>query len=353
MFEVVETTDLHRQKQLLFVSIVIGILCFSIIFIEYLLGNHVFRPGYTIAGIASVFSVTLIAKEKYKYAVYLCSLSFASALGAGILFGPGLRNIVAWFPVFMFFHFYFFNRKMTVISAIYCYLLFGAKIVLLGKTERSEFIVDSLASLGVLTFFILSIGADLDKLLSDRESLVRELSSRVRNTLQIVLDLVFLLKDSNHSLDTKITLETLERRIDALSSIHEVSGNSEDIRRISIGEVVEIYLNRIIAKSKAIPEIDPLGKHFLLDVKDANLLLLVLGEIISSINESVTTHIEEVQISFTNPSTKTVGLEVEGANLSEGEWSKFSRLLLRQYGGDLKLELNRSGKITAIFEISK
>ncbi len=349
MFNVTETPDLHRKNQLFVVSVITGIVCFGIISFEYFIGNHVWRPGYTVAGVASILSSLFILSGRYSFAVYLCSLCFALAIGLGIFFGPGFKNAIVWFPVFVFFHLYFFNRRMTILSMFYCFGLLIAKMIFMKNGERSEILLDSIASLGLLTLFALSISGSLDKLLADKDLLLRELSHRVRNNLQVILDMVSLLQDSNESFDTRIALQTLERRVIALSAVHAVSQNSEDVQRISIGEVVENYLNRIVSKYKALPEIDPLGKHLLLDVKDANLLLLILGEIISTVTESVTTHIEDVRISFKSPTLETFQLQVEGANLSEGEWSSFSRLLLNQHGGDLRMDLKGTGKILATF----
>ncbi|TGK61661.1 histidine kinase [Leptospira wolffii] len=349
MFEVTETQDLNRSIQLFFVSVITGLLCFGVIGFEHLAGNHTFRPGYTIAGIASILSAFLIWRGKYKISVYLCSVCFSLAIGFGTFYGAGLKNALIWYPVFLLFHLYFFNRQMTFFAFLFCLSLILGRIFYTNAPERPEILVDSIASLGVMTLFIVSIGANLDKLLSDKDILLKELTHRVRNNLQVVLDMVSLLKESNESFETRIALQTLERRVLALASVHAIAQNSQDVKRIPVGDVIENYLNRIVSKYKALPALDPIGKHFLLDVKDANLLLLILGEIIATVSDSVTTHIEDVRISFRNPSLSTFQLQIEGTDLTEGEWSHFSRSLLRQHGGDLSMEKSGRGRILATF----
>lgn len=165
--------------------------------------------------------------------------------------------------------------------------------------------------------------------------------------MQVILEMVSFLKDSEDSMETRNVLQILERRILALASVHTVSLDAEHIQSVSIGDVIENYLNRIVSKYKALPNLDPIAKHYQLDVKEANLLLLVLGEIVSATSESVTNHVEDLKISFRNPSIRTLELQVEGASLVEGDWSRFSRDLLSHSGGDLKVDPSGIGKVSA------
>ncbi|TGL63231.1 histidine kinase dimerization/phosphoacceptor domain -containing protein [Leptospira sarikeiensis] len=350
MFEIIDIPGLHRKNYLLGITIVVGCMSFGILGFEFLMGNHTFRPGYTVAGIASILCAFLLYKSRYKEAVYTSSLLFFLALGLGIVYGPGVKNAAVWFPVLVFFQLYFFNRKMAVLAMLYCLgLLFWKTNALVG-TVGTEVYTDSIASLCVLTLFAILIGANMDKLILDKDVLLKELSHRVKNNMQVILDMVSFLKDSEHSFETRNVLQILERRIVALASVHTVSQNAENVQSVSIGEVMESYLNRIVSKYKALPNLDPVAKHYQLDVKEANLLLLVLGEIVSAASESVTNHVEDLRISFRNTGLKTLELQVEGASLAEGDWSRFSRGLLNQSGGELKVDTSGNGKISASFE---
>ncbi|WP_367898077.1 histidine kinase dimerization/phosphoacceptor domain -containing protein [Leptospira sp. WS58.C1] len=347
MFEIVDIPGLPRKKYLLGIAIVVGLMSAGILGFEFLTGNHTFRPGYTVTGISSILCCFLLYKSRYKEAVYLSSFMFALALGLGVVFGPGVKNAAVWFPVLVFFQLYFFNRKMAIIAMFYCLgLIFWKTGVSIGS-NGSEIYTDSIASLCVLTLFAILIGANLNKLISDKDILLRELSHRVRNNMQVILEMVSFLKDSEDSMETRNVLQILERRILALASVHTVSLDAEHIQSVSIGDVIENYLNRIVSKYKALPNLDPIAKHYQLDVKEANLLLLVLGEIVSATSESVTNHVEDLKISFRNPSIRTLELQVEGASLVEGDWSRFSRDLLSHSGGDLKVDPSGIGKVSA------
>ncbi|TGK37835.1 histidine kinase dimerization/phosphoacceptor domain -containing protein [Leptospira andrefontaineae] len=347
MFEIIDTPGLHRKNYLFGISIVVGCISFGVLGFEFFMGNHTLRPGYMVAGIASILSGFLLYKDRYKEAVYLSSFLFILALGLGVVYGPGVKNAAVWFPVLVFFQLYFFNRKMAVLSMFFCLgLIFWKTGFSIGSTGN-EIYTDSIASLCVLTLFAVLIGANMDKLILDKDILLKELSHRVRNNMQVILEMVSFLKDSEHSMETRNVLQILERRILALASVHTVSQDAEHVQSVSIGEVIENYLNRIVSKYKALPNLDPVSKHYQLDVKEANLLLLVLGEIVSATSESVTNHVEDLKISFRNPTVKTLELQVEGASLVEGDWSRFSRDLLSHSGGDLKVDPSGSGKVSA------
>lgn len=126
----------------------------------------------------------------------------------------------------------------------------------------------------------------IKKLLSEKETLLRELYHRTKNSLQVVRSLILLQADKYPgSEDIRELVKTTENRIHAMSLVHQKLYTSNDLSSISMREYIE-DLSLLILHSykknndriKLSLEID--DKYFLLDT--AIPLGIILNELITN-----------------------------------------------------------------------
>jgi PAS domain S-box-containing protein len=145
-------------------------------------------------------------------------------------------------------------------------------------------------------FAVLGIGRDItsrklaeEKLrqsLREKDTLIRELYHRVNNTLQIVSGLVSL-QASEHSgpVDPLELANTIETRIGAISLVHEMLYQSQDLSRISMKEYVPNLVSLIfqifdMPSDRIVPVVEAEDLFFLLDT--AIPLGLILVELVTN-----------------------------------------------------------------------
>ncbi len=81
---------------------------------------------------------------------------------------------------------------------------------------------------------------ELRNMLSEKETLLREVHHRVKNNLQIVLSLIRLQADQNQ--DPKEFSKLLETRINAMALIHEMLYQSTSVAAVNMGEFIPRFI---------------------------------------------------------------------------------------------------------------
>lgn len=341
------TSRFCRKKFLLPASLLFFFISAIVPIADMILGYSFQRLGLIIGGIASFISIILILRGKYATAVYICSFSFCLALCVGIFWGT--HNIAFWFPTVVLFHLFFTSKKHTILVFGFCLLLSFIQVYIRSKELNFGELTDSIGSLIVLSAIGLMIATDLEKLLLQKNTLIQELNHRVRNNLQVVLGLISLLKTSNEW--AAPTLNVLERRVLALSSVHSIEGDPSDPSKVPMRIVFADYLNRIAAEMIRFPKISIPKNETFLTIKDAIFMAMIAGEIITTgMNSQIESTVSErfINIEIDELETDFVELKITGIAIVLGQGMEFIELLAEQLGAKLQVAHDEEKPISIV-----
>ncbi|EQA46598.1 histidine kinase [Leptospira broomii serovar Hurstbridge str. 5399] len=341
------TSRFCRKKFLLPASLLFFFISVIIPIADSILGYSIQRLGLIVGGIASFISIILILYGKYIAAVYICSISFCLALCVGTFWGT--HNIAFWFPTVVLFHLFFASKKHTVFVFVFCLLLSFIQAYLRREELNFGVLTDSIGSLIVLSVIGLMIATDLEKLLLQKNSLIQELNHRVRNNLQVVLGLISLLKASNEW--AAPTLNILERRVLALSSVHDIDSDPSDPGKVPMSIVFADYLNRIAAEAIRFPKINIPKNETFLTIKDAIFMAMIAGEIITTgMNSQIESSVSErlINIEIDELETDLVELKITGIAIVLGQGVEFIELLAEQLGAKLRVAHDEEKPISIV-----
>ena len=88
---------------------------------------------------------------------------------------------------------------------------------------------------------------ELQKSLSEREALLKEIHHRVKNNLQVIASLLYLQSDKTEDLSVKKLLEEGQGRVRSMALIHQKLYENDDLKHIPF----EDYLNELIREIKS------------------------------------------------------------------------------------------------------
>ena len=176
-----------------------------------------------------------------------------------------------------------------------------------------------------------AIIADLNKMLIVKEDLIRELHHRVYNNIQVIIGVLSMeTQDVNFSARTK---ERIVNRLLSMRSVYDVVYNYEDMKAISLGNVLSEYEN---VETRNIRIVEPAAST-LLPVEILVSLLLVLDVILESIQDAG--YCEQVDVAAASPGFLELRLGGCTDNLSTllGENESFVRSYLASMKGDVEM----------------
>lgn len=124
-----------------------------------------------------------------------------------------------------------------------------------------------------------------DRLLNEKEILLREIHHRVKNNFQVISSLLSLQSKRSSSPELKLILDESRSRINSMAKIHEKLYRSDEIEKVNMNEHLREVVNGLVelynGKSKMV--------KFNLDVEDINLPLdkaipcsLIVNELVSN-----------------------------------------------------------------------
>lgn len=148
----------------------------------------------------------------------------------------------------------------------------------------------------------------LNKALSEREALIKEIHHRVKNNLQIIASLLYLQSDEVENQTVKELLEQGQGRVRSMALIHQKLYENEDLKSIPFEE----YLNELMAEIKN--SFGPSAQPVQLDVKAPG-------------------------VYFDVETAVPLGLII-----NELSTNAFKYAFNKQLGGVLKVHLNKSGQ---------
>ncbi len=122
----------------------------------------------------------------------------------------------------------------------------------------------------------------IEKVLKERESLLKEIHHRVKNNLQIIASLLYLQSGKFENEDFKRVLEEGQGRVRSMALIHQKLYENDDLKSIPFGEYLQELLGEIKASfgqttEKIVVEVDSDNIQF--DVETAIPLGLIVNEL--------------------------------------------------------------------------
>ncbi len=125
----------------------------------------------------------------------------------------------------------------------------------------------------------------IDKQVHEKDALIQEINHRVKNNLQYISAMVEMQMTMDNKKDTIQSLSTTSRRLTAMSLVHEMLYDNEDIKGLSILK----YVNELADNLKEMSANPDNPVHFNIDVEDilldsktATSLGIILSELVSN-----------------------------------------------------------------------
>jgi two-component sensor histidine kinase len=167
-----------------------------------------------------------------------------------------------------------------------------------------------------------SIQHDLEKLLEEKELLIKEINHRVKNNFSILISLLRLSKNKKGKKKTEEFINDFEQRINAMLKIHEMLNASESYSEVNIS----FYLYKIVSEFKETftqlaitSEIE--DSDTMMDSKKALHLGLIITEILLNAAKHETAngnhHLEIIMTTHHNKNKLTIHLPGKAFNFNE------------------------------------
>lgn len=167
-----------------------------------------------------------------------------------------------------------------------------------------------------------AIQHDLEKLLEEKELLIKEINHRVKNNFSILISLLRLSKNKKGKKKTEEFINDFEQRINAMLKIHEMLNASESYSEVNIS----FYLYKIVSEFKETftqlaitSEIE--DGDTMIDSKKALHLGLIITEILLNAAKHETAngnhHLEIIMTTHHNKNKLTIHLPGKAFNFNE------------------------------------
>lgn len=167
-----------------------------------------------------------------------------------------------------------------------------------------------------------AIQHDLEKLLEEKELLIKEINHRVKNNFSILISLLRLSKNKKGKKKTEEFINDFEQRINAMLKIHEMLNASESYSEVNIS----FYLYKIVSEFKETftqlaitSEIE--DSDTMMDSKKALHLGLIITEILLNAAKHETAngnhHLEIIMTTHHNKNKLTIHLPGKAFNFNE------------------------------------
>lgn len=167
-----------------------------------------------------------------------------------------------------------------------------------------------------------AIQHDLEKLLEEKELLIKEINHRVKNNFSILISLLRLSKNKKGKKKTEGFINDFEQRINAMLKIHEMLNASESYSEVNIS----FYLYKIVSEFKETftqlaitSEIE--DSDTMMDSKKALHLGLIITEILLNAAKHETAngnhHLEIIMTTHHNKNKLTIHLPGKAFNFNE------------------------------------
>lgn len=167
-----------------------------------------------------------------------------------------------------------------------------------------------------------AIQHDLEKLLEEKELLIKEINHRVKNNFSILISLLRLSKNKKGKKKTEEFINDFEQRINAMLKIHEMLNTSESYSEVNIS----FYLYKIVSEFKETftqlaitSEIE--DSDTMMDSKKALHLGLIITEILLNAAKHETAngnhHLEIIMTTHHNKNKLTIHLPGKAFNFNE------------------------------------
>lgn len=167
-----------------------------------------------------------------------------------------------------------------------------------------------------------AIQYDLEKLLEEKELLIKEINHRVKNNFSILISLLRLSKNKKGKKKTEEFINDFEQRINAMLKIHEMLNASESYSQVNIS----FYLYKIVSEFKETftqlaitSEIE--DSDTMMDSKKALHLGLIITEILLNAAKHETAngnhHLEIIMTTHHNKNKLTIHLPGKAFNFNE------------------------------------
>lgn len=167
-----------------------------------------------------------------------------------------------------------------------------------------------------------AIQHDLEKLLEEKELLIKEINHRVKNNFSILISLLRLSKNKKGKKKTEEFINDFEQRINAMLKIHEMLNASESYSQVNIS----FYLYKIVSEFKETftqlaitSEIE--DSDTMMDSKKALHLGLIITEILLNAAKHETAngnhHLEIIMTTHHNKNKLTIHLPGKAFNFNE------------------------------------
>lgn len=167
-----------------------------------------------------------------------------------------------------------------------------------------------------------AIQHDLEKLLEEKELLIKEINHRVKNNFSILISLLRLSKNKKGKKKTEEFINDFEQRINSMLKIHEMLNASESYSEVNIS----FYLYKIVSEFKGTftqlaitSEIE--DSDTMMDSKKALHLGLIITEILLNAAKHETAngnhHLEIIMTTHHNKNKLTIHLPGKAFNFNE------------------------------------
>jgi len=121
----------------------------------------------------------------------------------------------------------------------------------------------------------------LEKLIGEKDLLLKEINHRVKNNMQMIISLLRLQSDTIDEISIKEIFQTIHNRISAISHLHELLYKQEDITHIDANEYLSILISEIRATYSADIEIK-FNVNASLKIEEGIYCGLILNEIVTN-----------------------------------------------------------------------
>ncbi|MCH9813054.1 MAG: hypothetical protein K0U47_03825 [Epsilonproteobacteria bacterium] len=212
--------------------------------------------------------------------------------------------------------FFFFNFKEAVIATLIHYL-YWLIIFYIGHTvthpEHPFFSLTYIFNIFITSFFILTFSMayyfstkstydEIQTILSENRSLLREIYHRINNNLNFIASILGLQihqAQKTPPVSYQDHLTNARLKIETMVTVHEILYNTDNLNEIQLQAYLE-NLTALILKIYGTPlQIDIDTKHFTFDLNTTNRIGIIINELVTnSIKHHSTQHIPHIHISL-------------------------------------------------------
>lgn len=200
----------------------------------------------------------------------------------------------------------------------------------------------------------------------ENEALLKEIHHRVKNNLQIISSLLDLQSRGIEDQKTKLAVSDGQNRVQAMSLIHEMLYQNENMSKINIQNYISKLYDQILSINslgkKPIERKINISKDFLLDIDTAIPLGLILTELLTNAFKYAFKDLEEgsISIKITEDKNRVFRMEVADSGLGLPEDFQFQkakslglrlvRNLSKQINGTVDYAFDNGSKFTVNFQ---